>query len=67
MLKNSALAIIILMILDQSTNALNNIDKFILNNGVSACNGESPNCKNFYRKAVELNDDYAPVSPEILF
>lgn len=47
--------------------ALNPIDKFIVNHGVSDCNGESPNCNDFYERAVELNDDRSPVSPEIRF
>lgn len=45
----------------------NSIDNFILNHGVSACNGESPNCNDFYTRAVELNDDQSPISPEIRF
>lgn len=63
----SLLFAILLLNLTQGANALNNIDKFIVNNGTSACNGESPNCQDFYRKAVELNDDQSPVSPEIRF
>jgi hypothetical protein len=59
--------LIILLNLNNNADALNNIDKFILNHGVSACNGESPNCKDFYNKAVELNDDQSPTSPEIRF
>ena len=56
-------------ILGFSTNlsALNDIDKFILNHGVSDCNGESPNCNDFYTRAVELNDDRNPTSFEIRF
>lgn len=63
----SLLFAILLLNFPLGANALNNIDKFIVNNGVSACNGEGPNCRDFYRKAVELNDDRRPVSPEIRF
>lgn len=67
MLKKTTLLIIILFNFSYNVNALNRIDKYILNNGVSACNGESPNCRDFYTKAIELNDEQTPISPEIKF
>lgn len=55
------------LLLNKNAGALNAIDKFILNHGVSACNGESRDCNDFYRQSVELNDWKAPISPEIRF
>ncbi len=55
------------IILSKNAEALNPISEYYLNHGVTACNGESPNCNNFMRKATELNDWREPISPEIRF
>ena len=56
------------MLCNKNVEALNSIDKFILNQGgVTECNGEGPNCRDFYTRAIELNDDRSPISPEIKF
>lgn len=67
-----AIALIILFLnvnsgLQARTLTDRSIDRFITNQGVSACNGESQNCKDFYTRAVELNDYRSPISPEITF
>jgi hypothetical protein len=64
-----AIILISISFLSLTTNghALNSISKFIVNHGVSDCNGESPDCRDFYTRAVELNDDKTPISPEIRF
>ena len=67
MFKSIILLITIILGFNKSLSALNDIDKFILNHGVSDCNGESPNCNDFYTRAVELNDDRNPTSFEIRF
>jgi len=69
MIKKTILLSIILLNLTVCVQALNPIDKFIVNRGIlsGACNGESPNCQNSYRTAIELNDDKMPISPEIRF
>ena len=36
--------------------ALSATDKFIVNHGVSACNGEGPNCEDFIDMATQLNE-----------
>ena len=67
MLKKAIFLIILFLNLNGNIKALNDIDKYILNNGVNSCNGESPNCNDFYTKAVELNDYKEPISPAIRF
>ena len=65
MIKNIIFMLLILLGVNESIMALNRIDNYILNHGVTACNGESPNCNDFYTRAVELNDYKEPISPEL--
>lgn len=37
--------------------ALSPTDKFIVNHGVSACNGEGPNCEAFMDIAHQINNE----------
>jgi hypothetical protein len=55
----------ILLGVNESVMALNRIDKYILNHGVTVCNGEGPDCNDFYTRAVALNDYREPISPEL--
>jgi hypothetical protein len=40
-----------------TADALSPVDKFIVNHGVSACNGEGPNCEDFMDIAHQLNNE----------
>lgn len=67
MFKTTLLLVSLFLSINSSVQALNSIDKFIVGHGVSECNGESQNCKDFYTRAVDLNDDRSPISSEIRF
>lgn len=67
MLKRIMFLMILFLNVSGALHALNSIDTFFLNHSVMDCNGETPNCGNSYERAVELNDDRSPVSPEIRF
>ncbi|MBA3813282.1 MAG: hypothetical protein H0X26_02125 [Alphaproteobacteria bacterium] len=67
MFEKSIFLMILLLTFNGNGYALNGIDKYILNNGVNACNGESPNCNDFYTRAVQLNDYKEPISPALDF
>lgn len=47
--------------------ALSETSKFIVNHGVSACNGESPNCEDFIDRANQLTNERAFDEPSITF
>lgn len=46
----------IMILMSNSTMALNDIDKSVLRNCADDCNGESPNCNDCYERSIELND-----------
>jgi hypothetical protein len=46
--------------------ALSPTDKFIVNHGVSACNGEGPNCQAFMDIAYQINNEPSDL-PSITF
>lgn len=67
MYKNIIFLFILFINLSRSAQALNDIDKGFVQNGVTACNGESPNCNTFLLQNTLLNDERTPISPERRF
>lgn len=57
MRKKIYLAVLLITLSGSSSlQALSATDKFIVNHGVSACNGEGPNCENFIDIANQLHE-----------
>jgi len=54
MFRKTLLLIAIFLVSEENVKALNRIDTFIRDHCVSACNGESDNCRPCYNEAVEL-------------
>ncbi|MBX9620415.1 MAG: hypothetical protein K2X28_00020 [Alphaproteobacteria bacterium] len=67
MAKCFILAAFVCLLTGSAVNSLGDIDNYILNHCGSACNGESPDCRDCYNEAVDLFDQENPDSPEVDF
>ncbi|MDZ4322844.1 MAG: hypothetical protein U1A05_02005 [Alphaproteobacteria bacterium] len=67
MVKYFILAGFVCLFTSSTVNSLGDIDGFILNHCGDDCNGEGPNCRDCYNRAVDLYDQQDPDSPEMDF
>ncbi len=57
----------VILLVGNTLNALSSIDKYFLRNCESDCNGGNINCGDCINRSVQLNDERAPLSPELKF